>query len=43
MFIISSGRRKVHYTFPEETEMVEEYDVSSGDLLGKLPLVLNMW
>ena len=37
------GRRKVHYTFPDETEMVEEYDMSSGELLGKLQRVLNMW
>ena len=43
MSIISPGRRKIHYTFPDETEMVEEYDVSSGELLGKLQLVLNMW
>ena len=42
MFIMSPGRRKVHYTFPDETEMVEEYDMSSGELLGKLQLVLNM-
>jgi len=33
---MSPGRRKVHYTFPDEAEMVEEYDVSSGELLGKV-------
>lgn len=42
MFIMSPGRRKVHYTFPDETEMVEEYDVSSGELLGTLQSVLNL-
>ncbi|KAJ7376230.1 hypothetical protein OS493_036053 [Desmophyllum pertusum] len=31
--LVQDGRRKVHYTFPDETEMVEEYDVSSGELL----------
>ena len=36
MFIFLPGQRKIHYTFPDETEMVEEYDVSSGELLGKL-------
>ncbi|XP_078358798.1 protein DPCD-like [Oculina patagonica] len=30
--LVQDGRRKVHYTFPNETEMVEEYDVSSGEL-----------
>ena len=39
---MSPGRRKVHYTFPDETEMVEEYDISSGELLGKLQSVLNL-
>ena len=28
------GRRKVHYTFPDGAEMVEEYDLSAGELLG---------
>lgn len=31
--LVQDGRRKIHYTFPDETEMVEEYDVSSGELL----------
>jgi hypothetical protein len=29
-----TGRRKIHYTFPDK-ELVEEYDVHSGLLLGK--------
>lgn len=28
----SGGRRKVHYTFPDESEMVEEYDVQTDVL-----------
>ena len=35
LFLYVLGRRKVHYTFPDEAEMVEEYDVSSGELLGQ--------
>lgn len=29
----SGGRRKVHYTFPDESEMVEEYDLQTDELL----------
>ena len=29
------GRRKVHYTFPDHKELVEEYEASSGNILGK--------
>ena len=28
------GRRKVHYVLPEGKEMVEEYDMQNGKLLG---------
>ncbi|XP_020897385.1 protein DPCD [Exaiptasia diaphana] len=31
--LVQDGKRKVHYTFPDHTEMVEEYSVSSGELL----------
>ncbi|XXQ33649.1 Protein DPCD [Plasmodiophora brassicae] len=31
--IVSGGRRKVHTTFPDGREMVEEYDVRTEDLL----------
>ena len=31
--INSGGRRKVHYTFPDESEMVEEYDLQTDALL----------
>ena len=27
------GRKKVHFTFPDETELVEEYDARTGGLL----------
>mmetsp|Transcript_52870 Transcript_52870/g.115338 ORF Transcript_52870/g.115338 Transcript_52870/m.115338 type:complete len:200 (-) Transcript_52870:68-667(-) len=29
----SGGRKKVHYTFPDETEMVEEFDLQTDALL----------
>ena len=29
----SGGRKKVHYTFPDESEMVEEYDLQTDELL----------
>lgn len=31
--LVQDGRRKVHYTFKDEVEMVEEYDSTSGALL----------
>eukprot|EP00743_Colponemidia_sp_Colp-15_P004150 GILK01004479.1.p1 GENE.GILK01004479.1~~GILK01004479.1.p1 ORF type:complete len:212 (-),score=37.78 GILK01004479.1:205-801(-) len=31
--IVSGGRRKVHSTWPDHTEMVEEYDVQTEELL----------
>ena len=29
----SGGRRKVHYTFPDESEMVEEYELQTDKLV----------
>ena len=29
----SGGRRKVHYTFPDEGELVEEYDLQTDELM----------
>jgi len=29
------GKRKVHYTFTDGTEMAEEYDMKTGELSGK--------
>lgn len=31
--IIQAGRRKLHYTYPDQTEMVEEFDVNSNECL----------
>ncbi|XP_021355879.1 protein DPCD-like isoform X1 [Mizuhopecten yessoensis] len=31
--IVQEGRRKIHYTFADGTEMAEEYDQRSGDLI----------
>ncbi|KAK3750780.1 hypothetical protein QZH41_015325, partial [Actinostola sp. cb2023] len=31
--LVQDGKRKVHYTFADHTEMVEEYLVASGELL----------
>ena len=31
--MIFSGRRKLHYTYPNGSEMIEEYDITSNDLL----------
>lgn len=31
--LLQDGRRKIHYTFDDGTEMVEEYDASSNELL----------
>ena len=31
--IISNGRRKLHYLFPDQTELVEERDVTNNELL----------
>ena len=29
------GKRKIHYTFEDKTEMAEEYNMQSGELLSK--------
>eukprot|EP00128_Syssomonas_multiformis_P009008 Colp12_sorted_trinity150504_noHs@22642 len=31
--MVSDGRKKIHYTFSDSTEMVEEYDTKTDDLL----------
>ena len=31
--LLQDGRRKVHYTFPNGTELVEEYDSKTSELL----------
>ena len=38
----AEGRRKIHFTFPDGTEMAEEYDLKSSELIGKLYTV-NDW
>lgn len=35
MFLIA-GRRKIHYTFPDKTEMAEEYSMQNGEILSKI-------
>ena len=32
---IFSGRRKIHFTFSDGSELAEEYDMRSDELLGK--------
>ncbi|GFS02655.1 protein DPCD-like [Elysia marginata] len=31
--LIQDGRRKIHFTFPDATEMAEEYDTKTNDLI----------
>jgi hypothetical protein len=31
--VISGGRRKLHYLYPDNTEMVEEFDINSNECL----------
>ena len=31
--VIAGGRRKLHYLYPDNTEMVEEFDVTSNECL----------
>ncbi|RNA17723.1 hypothetical protein BpHYR1_042112 [Brachionus plicatilis] len=31
--LLQDGRRKIHYTFPDKTELAEEYNVQTGELL----------
>ena len=33
--LVQDGKRKVHFTFDDKTEMAEEYSLSTGELLGK--------
>jgi hypothetical protein len=33
--VISGGRRKLHYLYPDNTEMVEEFDINSNECLCK--------
>lgn len=36
LFLYVLGRKKVHYVLPDGKEMVEEYDMQNGKLLGML-------
>jgi len=31
----SGGRRKLHYLYPNQSELIEELDVNSNEVLGK--------
>ena len=31
--LVQDGKRKIHYTFEDKTEMAEEYSVQAGELL----------
>ena len=31
--MVSGGRRKMHYTLPDDTEVVEEYDIQTDELV----------
>ena len=31
--VISGGRRKLHYLYPDQTELVEELDVNTNEVL----------
>ena len=31
--VVAGGRRKLHYLYPDQTEMVEEFDVNSNECL----------
>lgn len=33
--LVQDGRRKIHFTFADKTEMTEEYNVQTGELIGK--------
>ena len=33
-FIYFSGRRKIHFTFPDGQELAEEYNLKTGELVG---------
>ena len=32
--LVQDGKRKIHYTFPDKSEMAEEYSLAGGELLG---------
>ena len=34
-WILFSGRRKIHFTFSDGTELAEEYDLSDNELISK--------
>jgi hypothetical protein len=34
--VVSNGHKIVRYNFPDKTELVEEYDVTTLELVGKL-------
>ncbi|KAK2151642.1 hypothetical protein LSH36_356g06029 [Paralvinella palmiformis] len=34
--LVQDDRKKIHFTFQDGTEMAEEYDINTGDLLGEL-------
>jgi len=34
MYCVLAGKQKIHYTFTDGSEMVEEYDMRNYDLLG---------
>ena len=36
MHLVLAGKQKIHYTFADGAEMVEEYDIRSYDILGNL-------
>jgi hypothetical protein len=38
--VVTAGRRKLHYLYPDQTEMVEEFDVNSNECLGKIIFIL---
>ena len=33
--LVQDGKKKIHYTFDDKTEMVEEYNSQTGELIGK--------
>ena len=39
--IIQDGRRKIHYTFANENELAEEYDIKTNELVGKFKRCFN--
>jgi len=37
------GKQKIHYTFTDGSEMVEEYDLRNYDLLGNIIVYYTFW